>query len=119
MSPFQADVLEGYGQRLIPTLIDDIASSDPERPFVSIPKSTDPREGFVDVSFHAFAGAVNRCALWMEEEIGTSSEFETLFYYGTQDLLYPIILLAAVKTGHKVSILNTIQNKRYPCNIQI
>ena len=92
------------GQRLIPSCIDEISVSDPERPFVLTPKSADPANGFNTTTFRAFAGAVNSCSMWIERELGKSTDFETLFYSGAQDLLYPIFLLAAVKTGHKVDI---------------
>ncbi len=104
MESFDIDIPLSCGQRLVPSCIDEIACSDPARPFVSIPNSADPVTGFNTVTFSVFAGAVNSCSWWIEKELGKSSCFETLFYAGPQDLLYPIFLLAAVKTGHKVSI---------------
>ena len=104
MEKFDIDIPLNSGQRLVPSCIDDIACSDPARPCVSVPNSADPATGFNTVTFGVFAGAVNSCSLWVEKEIGKSSNFETLFYAGAQDLLYPIFLIAALKTGHKVSI---------------
>jgi len=91
-----------YGQRLIPTLVDDIAQSDPERVYVSIARSTDLQDGFRDISYRVFAQAVDRCSWLIERELARSPSFETITYIGPVNLLYQIIVLAAAKTGHKV-----------------
>jgi hypothetical protein len=91
------------GRRLIPKLIDEIACSDPQRPFVSVPRSSDVQEGYEDISYSEFAKAVNRCSWWIEKELGRDEESQTLFYIGPLDLRYLVVLLAAAKTGHIVS----------------
>ncbi|MCJ1313636.1 hypothetical protein MMC25_007315 [Agyrium rufum] len=90
------------GQRLLPTYIDELARSDPDRLYVSVPRSTDIKDGFRDVSFQTFANAINRCAWWIEKTLGRSDNFETLAYLGPQDLRYCILVVAAIKTGHKM-----------------
>lgn len=92
------------GRRLVPKLIDDIAYLDPQRPFVSVPKSSRLEEGYEDISYTVFAKAVNRCSWWIENELGRDVESKTLFYIGPLDLRYLIVLLAAAKTGHTVSV---------------
>jgi hypothetical protein len=92
------------GRRLLPTLIDERARTCPEQSFASIPLSSDVRDGFRDVSYLELANAINRCAWWMDGEIGRGRCFETLAYMGSTDLRYAIILIAAIKTGHKVSV---------------
>lgn len=91
------------GQRLLPAMIDEIASSTPDRAFASIPRGVDVREGFVDVSYKQLARAINQCAWWIEEQVGRSVTFETLGYIGPTDLRYAIIFVACTKTGHTVS----------------
>lgn len=90
------------GRRLLPTLVDEIANTDPERPFISVPRSLDLRDGFVDITYSTFAKAINRCSWAIERVIGRSQDLKTLLYIGPLDIRYLIILLAAVKTGHKV-----------------
>lgn len=90
------------GQRLLPTLIDERALSSPDDTFVAIPKSVDLKDGYRDISYGAFSTAVNQCARWLERAFGIGQEHETIGYIGTSDLLYPIIAIAAVKTGYKV-----------------
>jgi hypothetical protein len=91
------------GRRLLPVLIDDIAFTSPTRLFVAIPKPSHPRDGFIDINYFAFARAINKCAWWIEKELGRGQLFETIAYIGPLDLLYPILIFAAVKTGYKVS----------------
>ena len=90
-----------YGQRLIPHLIDDIAHNNPSRTFCSLAKSGDISDGFQDVSYGAFANAINRLAWWIEENLGKTSTFETLSYIGPPDLRYIVLTIAAQKTGYK------------------
>lgn len=94
------------GRRLIPKVLDDIACSDPQRPFISVPRTSNIQDGYEDVSYSTFAGAVNRCSWWIEKEIGRERNSKTLFYIGPLDLRYLLILLAAAKTGHIVSSLS-------------
>lgn len=91
-----------YGRRLFPTLIDERASSEPTRPFVAIPKSSDLRDGFVDISYQQLATAINRCSWWLENKLGKARNFETVGYLGILDLRYTILMFACVKVGYKV-----------------
>jgi acyl-CoA synthetase (AMP-forming)/AMP-acid ligase II len=91
-----------YGRRLVPVLIDEIAQQTPKRVFCSIPKSSNLRDGFLDITFQDFARATNRTAGWLEENFGRSYSFETLAYIGPSDLRYLIMVLAASKVGYKV-----------------
>ena len=96
--------LPDYGQRPLPSLIDEIAERDPERPYVSISQTSSAQDGYKDISFSSFAKAVNRCSWWMEEQLGRGHGFETLAYMGPQDLMYPVLIMASIKTGYKVSM---------------
>ena len=98
-----------YGQRLIPHLIDDIAHNDPSRTFCSLAKSSDISDGFKDVSYGAFANAINCLAWWIEENLGKTSTFETVSYIGPPDLRYIVLTIAAQKTGYKARRDHTIR----------
>lgn len=92
------------GRRIIPKIVDDIASNDPQRTFIAVPKASRIEDGFVDISYSRFAKAVNCCAWWIESELGWSKTPKTLLYFGPLDYRYYIILLAAAKTGHVVRL---------------
>ncbi|ERF77177.1 hypothetical protein EPUS_06457 [Endocarpon pusillum Z07020] len=91
-----------YGKRLLPVLVDEIAATDPERTFVSTPRSSDLADGFIDISYCEFAKAVNRCAWWLRKELGEHTEQKTVLYLGPLDLRYLIIILETAKAGHIV-----------------
>ena len=98
-----------YGRRLVPHIVDEIAHSQPEKPFISIPISADIKDGCKDISYNIFAKAVNRCAWWMEKELGrneSETDLNTVFYIGPLDIRYLIVLLAAAKTGNIVGTIH-------------
>ena len=101
--PVNGHVEPPYGSRLLPQVVDELASSDPQRIYATLPLSSDLSKGFQDVTMRQVSQAVNRCAYWLEDTIGRSAVFETLSYMGLPDLRYAIVFLAAVKCGYKVS----------------
>ncbi|KAK4693808.1 hypothetical protein P7C71_g3655, partial [Lecanoromycetidae sp. Uapishka_2] len=88
-----------YGRRLIASRIDELARTDPERVWVSIP-SAHPRDGFRDITWAAGANAINCAAWWIKSELGLGQGLPTIAYMGPQDIRYLIILVAAIKTGY-------------------
>ncbi|RYP00943.1 hypothetical protein DL764_006344 [Monosporascus ibericus] len=94
------------GQRLLPSLVDEIALSDPDRVLYSIAKTKNVADGFHDISAKAFARAVDRCAWYINKNLGSGRDFPTLTYIGPQDAVYAILILACVKTGYKL-LLNS------------
>ena len=98
-----------YGSRLLPQVVDELAHSDPQRVYATLPLSSDLTKGFQDVTMRQVSQAVNRCAYWLENTIGRSTVFETLSYMGLTDLRYAIVFLAAVKCGFKVSSYGLIR----------
>ncbi|KAF2470039.1 acetyl-CoA synthetase-like protein [Lindgomyces ingoldianus] len=91
-----------YGRRLVPITIDEIARDDPERICFSFPRSADIADGFRDINFRTFANAINKTAHFIHREIGRSSMFETVMYMGYPDVRHFIVLVALIKTGHRV-----------------
>ena len=89
------------GQTLLPSLIDEIACSDPERFYCGIVKSPNVSDGIIKVSYSKFANAVNSFAWWLDEQLGKSVDFATVAYVGPTDIRYALATLAAVKTGRK------------------
>ena len=96
-----------FGRRLFPTLIDERAISHPTKPFAAIPKSSDLHDGFIDISYHQLARAINRCSWWLESKLGKALNFETVGYLGVLDLRYTILMFGCVKVGYKVRIQQT------------
>lgn len=93
-----------YGNRLVPTLIDERARNDPTKIFASFPRSKDLADGFLDVSYAQLANAINRASWWLSESMSNAETREVFAYLGPNDLRYPILLVAAMKCGYQVSL---------------
>ena len=94
-----------HGKRLLPSLLDTIAASTPDRIFASISRTQEVSDGFDNITFGSLAHAVNHTAHKLRKSHGISSDLETLTFFGVTDIRYTIFFLAAVKCGYKVSIL--------------
>lgn len=80
------------GKRLLPVIIDQLAQEDPDRPWGSIPRDDyDLSQGYADISYAAFANAINKLAWMVEKSIGRSQSFETIAYLGTPDVRYHMV----------------------------
>ncbi|KAL8783658.1 MAG: hypothetical protein Q9195_009318 [Heterodermia aff. obscurata] len=90
-----------YGRRLIPSLIDELAVCAPQRIYCHVPWTTRIEDGFRAVTYGCLSNAINACAWWIEAEIGKSKDFATIAYLGPSDLRNTIIIVAAIKAGHK------------------
>ncbi|KAL1967402.1 hypothetical protein VTN77DRAFT_3187 [Rasamsonia byssochlamydoides] len=93
-------------QRLIPSIIDHHASEEPDKIYASIPRDNDDlSQGFRDITYRQLRKAVDKAAFWLKSEIGDATQqgdFEPFAYYGSRDLRYTILLVAAIKIGRKV-----------------
>lgn len=92
-----------YGKRLFAVTVDEIADKTPEKMFACIPRTSNLKDGFRDVTFRDFARATDRIAWWLEGLLGKSTTFETLAYIGPFDLRYFFLIIAAPKAGYQVS----------------
>ncbi|KAH8890531.1 acetyl-CoA synthetase-like protein [Thozetella sp. PMI_491] len=90
-----------YGQRLLVSLIDDRAATQPDREWVYIPNTSDPKDGWKKITFAQLASAVNRVAHRIVDTIGRQAdgEFPTIAYLGPNDVRYQVFALGAVKAG--------------------
>lgn len=94
--------MPAYGRRLVPQVLDELATTDPDRVYAAIPKTADVKGGYRDVTVAELARCVDYTAKWMEAKFGRSESFETITYLGLSDLRGITTLLAAIKTGFKV-----------------
>ncbi|KAK6591765.1 L-aminoadipate-semialdehyde dehydrogenase [Botrytis cinerea] len=94
-----ANIFAQYGRRLPPALLDEIAAEDPERVLYSIARTENMRDGFRDINYKTVANAVNRCAHWLRQTLGTEKS-RVFCYLGPLDPRYMILVMAAPKAGH-------------------
>lgn len=92
-------------RQLLPTVVDQIAETEPEASWAAVSISPIGTEaGYQNITYQQFANAINSVAWWLEEELGRGDMTEPLAYFGTggSDVGYIILLIAAVKTGYYV-----------------
>ncbi len=100
-----------YGERLVPQVVDTLASTDPDRIYASIPRTADVNDGFRDVTMKDLANAINTMAWMLEKVEGKPPEgrFERIAYMGASDIRYAIMMIAAIKVGY-VALLPSARN---------
>ncbi|OBT85968.1 hypothetical protein VE02_04794 [Pseudogymnoascus sp. 03VT05] len=86
----------GHGTRLLPQVLDGLASTDPNH-VLGMAAKVDISEGFNSYTALQLSQAVNYTAHWLESQPGMS---HTIAYIGTQDFRYWVMELAAIKIGH-------------------
>ena len=91
-----------YGERCLPTVLDEISSVDPNRLYAVIAKSNELADGFRNVTFGEIARCVDYFTGFLQEELGRSTSVETIAYLGTPDLRNAVVFLGSVKCGYKV-----------------
>ncbi|KAI1103844.1 acetyl-CoA synthetase-like protein [Jackrogersella minutella] len=108
-----------YGRRLIPNIIDGYAKKDPAREAFSVPRSSDPKDGWKVVTFKEYANAVNRAAHRIIETCGTPSpgSFPTVAYIGPNDARYMVLLVGAIKAGYKALFISPRNSQEGQMNL--
>ncbi|KAK7997482.1 trna 2 -phosphotransferase 1 protein [Apiospora arundinis] len=104
-------------RRLVHLIPDGLAEAVPDHPLFSFPRSTSPRDGFIDISARCFAGAVNKASWFLSEKLGKPTNFESVGYYGPSDLRYFILMLSAIKVGYKMVFTSPRNNLEGHLNV--
>lgn len=97
-----------YGRRLAPNIVDEVARREPNRPFVFVPRTSKPEDGWVPVTYKQVANAVNHVAHMVAAKAkrGSDDPFPTVAYVGPSDVRYAVILLACIKAGCKALFIS-------------
>ena len=91
-----------YGSRLLPQILDEYATSHPDRVYATTTLTPSISESYQEVKFCEVARATNFFVHWLKGHVDYGKNFETLAYMGLPDLRNPIVFLAAVKCDYKV-----------------
>ena len=75
-----------YGKRLIPHILDSLASAEPDRIIYSVATFSDTSPGFRHISARTFAKAVDKTAWWLRNQIGRPTSIQTVGYIGPRKL---------------------------------
>lgn len=89
--------------RTLPEVVDTLAKQMPDAVWVKIPVSSASGVTWRDVTWSQLRGAVNSMCHWMEATLAPAETNETVAYSGVNDIRYPIVVMAAMKMGYRVS----------------
>ncbi|KAI1352855.1 hypothetical protein F5Y01DRAFT_324112 [Xylaria sp. FL0043] len=97
-----------FGRRLLPHVIDDLASKRADEECFAIPRTANPRDGWKSITFRAYATAINFLSHRIVEKCGypEPDTFPALAYIGPNDARYVAFCLAAMKTGYKALFIS-------------
>ncbi|KAL7931542.1 NRPS-like enzyme [Trichoderma chlorosporum] len=110
-------IAEQQETRSLINIIDDDAAKEPNRPFIFIPRSSRPQDGWEPVTYGQMANAVNHVAHSIQRMAASyiqDGNFPTIAYMGPNDVRYIIIMLACIKAKCKAfftSPRNTIEGQ--------
>ncbi|QSZ36628.1 hypothetical protein DSL72_006509 [Monilinia vaccinii-corymbosi] len=97
-----SEIPSDCGKRLMPHYIHQTAIDEPHRVCISTPLTSEPRDGFEDITFSQLDKAIDVASVWVEEQLGIGKNFPCIAYIGPHDLRYILLTMAAIKTGHKL-----------------
>lgn len=104
LSPNDSPKPSQYQPRLLPTTIDAIANTDPDRVLAEFLEAPHQSGGTFTLTFGVFARIVDRLTWWVSErcsQVGLKP-FDTIALAGFLDLRHFGMLVAAMKCGYKV-----------------
>lgn len=84
MESAMESVVNDYGRRLLPIVVETAAQKNPDRIAYSFPITNNPSKGFHEITNQVYANGVNRLAWWIEENFGKPRDgvFPTIGYIG-------------------------------------
>ncbi|EAQ91806.1 hypothetical protein CHGG_00041 [Chaetomium globosum CBS 148.51] len=108
-----------FGKRLLVNIVDERAKNEPDREWVSVPKSSDPKDGWKKITYKQAANAVNRVANKLVASTGVPSQgdFPTVAYIGPSDVRYLVFALGAVKAGYKALFISPRNSQEGQLNL--
>ncbi|KAJ8129698.1 hypothetical protein O1611_g3931 [Lasiodiplodia mahajangana] len=87
----------------LPQIVDNVADERPDRVYGSWPVDQHSYSaGVRHVTYAQLANIVNGLASWLVKELGPDKPGEVLAYVGPNDVRFTALVLATMKTGHKL-----------------
>ncbi|KAI4194481.1 MAG: hypothetical protein LQ348_002638 [Seirophora lacunosa] len=88
-----------YGKRLIPHILDSLASAEPDRIIYSVATFSDTSHHFRHISARTFAKAVDKTAWWLHKHVGRPTSIQPVGYIGPHDIRHILLTYACIKAG--------------------
>jgi len=106
---FHNDNAIPHGRRLLPIVVEELATTDPDHILGMAAKSANISLGFDSLTVSQLSRAVNYTAHWLDFILGEvpAGTFLPIAFIGTQDFRYWVIELAAIKTSRPMLLPST------------
>ncbi|KAI1409738.1 acetyl-CoA synthetase-like protein [Hypoxylon sp. FL1857] len=97
-----------HERRLPLDIIKERAANEPDLEWVSIPRGSEPKDGWEKITYAQFARAINRVANEILAFAGVPppDKFPTIAYIGTNDSRYLPFTFGALKAGYKALFIS-------------
>ncbi|KAF2107873.1 hypothetical protein BDV96DRAFT_505460 [Lophiotrema nucula] len=95
---------QGSDSRLLIKIIDEKAKLIPTHTFMRYPCEDWEENGYQTMTWKDLAGAVNKVAYWLDEQLGNSTNNDTIAYLGPNDARYIIMLAGTIKSNRNLFI---------------
>ena len=89
--------------RSLTSVVDALADETPDNRWMKIPAPCGDEDVWQDISWLQLRRAVDAMAFWMKDNLGPPMQDEPVAYMAVNDIRYAFAILAAMKTGYKVS----------------
>ncbi|THV50449.1 hypothetical protein BGAL_0150g00130 [Botrytis galanthina] len=110
IDPAISELPRDCGKRLIAHYIHQTAIDEPHRVCISRPLTSEPRDGFEDITFSQLDKAIDVASNWVENNAGIGTDFDCIAYIGPHDLRCEKFLFAKDSPISR-KIVNDIQTK--------
>ncbi|KAL8651738.1 MAG: hypothetical protein Q9226_004575 [Calogaya cf. arnoldii] len=95
-----------YGKRLLPQILDSLASAEPDRTLYSVAAFSGSTHDFCHISARTFAKAVDKTAWWLHDQLGKPASIQPVGYIGPHDIRHILLTYACVKAGYTALFLS-------------
>lgn len=95
-----------YGRRLIPQIMDSLATTDPDRIIFSIANVSNNNVSLREIPARAFMKAVDKTAWWLLKKVPKPTSIRPMGYIGPHDLRHILLTHACVKAGYAALFLS-------------
>ncbi|KAI1744667.1 hypothetical protein F4680DRAFT_233212 [Xylaria scruposa] len=87
----------------LPQIVDKLAAEKPEYVYGVWPVAQNSYSaGVQTITYAKLAKLVNHLAFWLVKQLGPNKQCEVLAYLGPNDVRFTALILAAMKTGHRM-----------------
>lgn len=95
---------EAENGRLFVRALEEKAKCAPNHTFIRFPGEDWETKGYSTITWRQYLDGINKVAHWLDKQLGTSVNNDTVAYMGPNDARYAFVWPALIKTNRKVRL---------------